>query len=345
MISNEKNIPNIGDVDLLFEPSKRGNNDIANKKREEMINGLINNEIPKTYFDSRCQHAKRWLVIKDSVETFLTKLCEERTIKRSDINILSTIKGGRGRSYDFEVKMRKPQAQEDIIIKVEFKYGVTKINQAPQFYSPCKTSQYFSSSEFVSFEQWFYDNYLHKIANYSSELQLPNKEEYIETINNIEVRCMSKYRELYKNDMNFNKYSKKQSSIAIKEFIEISQPYLDFRKLSEKMKEKQDNKVYMLCKNGELRMERLDKDFYEITELDHITNTDYIYKTRNEMKIRIKLRFKNGNGINFPAFQISRFIPKVKELKCICKEKELKVTSKMRKDDLIAMLDENNIVY
>ena len=62
-------------------------------------------------------------------------------------------------------------------------------------------------------------------------------------------------------------------------------------------------------------------------------------------KLKILLRWKNGNGIAFPAFQISRNIPDVNYLKQLCLIHNLVLNNKIRKPDIQELLDRNNIIY
>ena len=60
----------------------------------------------------------------------------------------------------------------------------------------------------------------------------------------------------------------------------------------------------MLYKNGEIYLEKIDTKNYKIISYEKDTNR-YIATTQKGNKLKILLRWKNGNGIAYPAFQIS----------------------------------------
>ena len=69
----------------------------------------------------------------------------------------------------------------------------------------------------------------------------------------------------------------------------------------------QEGKNYMLYKNGVFKYEIVDIDHYEIVSVERAPErSSYIATTKTGKKMKILLRWKNGNGIAFPAFQISQ---------------------------------------
>ena len=152
---------------------------------------------------------------------------------------------------------------------------------------------------------------------------------------------MKCYKDLYKSNKNFNKYCKKIDKRAIKKFIEISN--IDTIKLSNYLLKNQKRKEYMCYKDGKLYYNKMNEDIYKIKNIVKRENTNYICLTESGIKIEIKLRFKNGCGLIFPAFQIKRKIPKIKELKLICKKNNI-IPPKLKKD-ICKKLDENSIIY
>lgn len=335
----------MNDVEIFFEASKKKDNDKVNKKREIIVANLIQNTIPEYYFETMTTipstTSTKWCFLKEQIRTFLALLCEENGIVMSDTTSFEcNIKGGRKKNYDFEIIINNIH-----IFKVEWKYGIEKVIQAPQFYSPSKPSNYLPES--LPFEEWFYDNYLENIVKHpvSEHKERPDKSEYINNINNNKVLCMEYYSELYKTNREFSNHCKKEDKKAIKEYIQLTYGQLNIEKLSKDINESQKGKIYMLCKNGKIKMEKVNPDLYQLTKVIATTNTDYICKTKTGMRLRVKLRFKNGCGLKFPAFQIDRVIPKVKELKALCDSYQLIYGSKIKKDELIDILDNVGVIY
>lgn len=323
-ISYNKSIINYYDINS-FNISSKSNNDSNNKKREIIIGAIINNKIPNNYY----KYSFRWYKLKEEVNNYIYNLCRNQNII---INTQQCIhNAGRNNNNDFKLIINN-----EFNFKIEFKFNAEYVIETPQFVSPMKPSQYLD----IDFTEWFYNKYLPEIANYG-KLEMPNKNEYLNTINNNIVSCMTKYKEKYDNDIDFNKFCKKIDKKGIKEFITISN--LNITKLSNYLIKSQHKKHYMCYKNGKFYYDKLNDNLYIITQLIKKEPTNFIYLTKSGMKIEIKLRFKNGCGLQFPAFQIKRKIPYVKELKQICNKNNIK-PPKMKKD-IIKILDKHNIIY
>jgi hypothetical protein len=66
----------------------------------------------------------------------------------------------------------------------------------------------------------------------------------------------------------------------------------------------QKNKCYMMYKDNVFYKETVNMDEYELISYEKQKNM-FIATSKTGKKIKILLRWKNGNGIAFPAFQIS----------------------------------------
>jgi hypothetical protein len=311
-----------------FCNKNRSENDSNNKKRENIIVCIINNKIPEEYYIK----SSKWYDLKKKLDIYINNLCKIKDITQID-NIYCIPKAGRSNHYDFKIIINN-----DKEYNIEFKFGASCVNDTPQFVSPGKPSKYLISE----FESWFFDNFLDKIAKFGN-LELPNKEEYCKTIHNNNVECMKEFKEKYKSDINFNNYCKKIDKEAIKLFIQSTE--IDMNKLSSYLIESQKDKHYMCYNNGEIYYDTLDDNIYKLSELLKKNSTNYIYKTDNGMKLQILLRFKNGCGLLFPALQISRKIPTVKELKNICKENNINIEGVKLKKDILTILNKNKVIY
>jgi len=175
-----------------------------------------------------------------------------------------------------------------------------------------KPSKYFSDS----YESYYFTNYL-PILSEKYNLSLPNHNEYINNIHQTKPKFMELFQKKYysgcsrsskytanKNDINFYENAKKISKESIINFIKNTS--LNIAKLSEYLKNTQKNKIYMLYKDGEFNIEYSNLNNHIIKS--YIKNpkiSSYIATTENGIKIKILLRWKNGNGIAFPSLQIS----------------------------------------
>jgi hypothetical protein len=320
---NTTTVYNINDIES-FTVSNRSDNDNKNKLRENIVASIINDEIPCEFY----KKSTLWRNLKKELYNYIEKnLFNTKDIK----TIKCIIKAGRKHNNDFEIIINNTHA-----FQVEFKFNATKASETPQFVSPMKPSQYLEKN----FEEYFYENYLPKIVNLANG-NIPDKEEYFKTIHGDKVECMKLFKEKYDTDKNFNKECKKIDTEAIKQFIESSN--LNIKKLSSYLLNSQINKVYMCYKDGKFYYDKVNENLYKIKKVEERKSTNYICVTESGMKLEVRLRFKNGCGLQFPALQIKRKIPFVKDLKLICQKNNL--TPPKLKKDICKLLDENNIIY
>jgi hypothetical protein len=202
-------------------------NDKNNKIREQIIISIINNIIPYSYY----KYSNRWNRLRINIFDFLNSLYTPID------NIRGNIKGGRINNYDFEIIIN-----DNMKYKIEFKFNSSKINEVPQFISPMKPSKYLS----YSFEDYIYYNYLNLLLN-EFNIPIPNKECYDKKIHSNNPKCLSssKYSGI-KDDIDFYKQANKYSKESIIKFIEITD--LDIYKLSNYLKEIQENKIMLILR-------------------------------------------------------------------------------------------------
>jgi hypothetical protein len=270
----------------VFTKTSKAENDISNKKRELIIGSILNDCIPIDYF----KYSNKWKKFKYNIVECLTSLYNKKYPNTSISNINCKHKGGRNSNYDFIITIN------DIEYKIEFKFNVYNIEQTPQFVSPMKPSQYLS----ISYEEYYYDNYISKLSQIC-DIPIPNRDVYLKQIHSPTPSCMSKFKTKYKND----KYGDKirdLSKESIKYFIQKSK--LDIQKLSLYLQSTQNDKVYLLYKNNKFHIQHINMNDYIIKTYTKTYNS-YIATTLSNKNLKILLRWKNGNGIAFPAFQIS----------------------------------------
>jgi hypothetical protein len=293
------NLPQINNINYKsinsFNICEKNLNDKMNKIRENIIISIINNKIPNNYY----KYSNRWRKLKTNINDFISNLYTPID------NIKGIIKGGRKNNYDFEISINN-----NIKFNIEFKFNSLKINKIPQFISPMKPSKYLSSS----FEDYIYYNYLIKLLN-EFHLIIPNKQNYDNEIHSTNPKCLKEIQEKYykgcsssskysgnKDDIEFYKQANKYSKKSINEFITKNE--LDIIKLSQYLKDTQQNKIYMLYYKHKIYKETIDNSNYEIISYEK-KNNYFIANTKKGIKLKILLRWKNGNLIAFPAFQIS----------------------------------------
>lgn len=134
-------------------------------------------------------------------------------------------------------------------------------------------------------------------------VSIPEKKEYLIQIHSTAPKCMIPYKEKYKENPDFYKKSNEISRESIKSFIEIAN--LDKTKLTDYFQRTQTDKIYMLYYHGEFKMETVNFDDYRIID---VTKNPQKYRfeciSKSGKQLQVLLRWKNGNGIALPAFQI-----------------------------------------
>lgn len=293
----------------------RSQNDKNNKMREAIICAVINNKIPSAYYKTA-----RWRDLKGIVDGFLHDLMDT-TGGSSYTHVECSHAAGRGNNYDFLLRFTGTDGTKTEH-KVEFKFNASKISDTPQFVSPMKPSQYLSSS----YEGYFYDNYMTKIAD------APSREEWLKQIHNNAPSCVKHLQDKYyagcsrssqftnaSDDIAFYNLCNSMSKESITKFITENE--LNIAKLSEYLRESQDGKVYMLFQPADadadaglssssslpsITLQTVDPAHYTIVGcVKNPNKSRYECVSETGKKIKILLRWKNGNGIAFPAFQIS----------------------------------------
>ena len=280
----------------------RSNNDKNNKIRENIICNVINNNIPIKYY----KYSLRWIRLKKNIGSFIKYLCKKENINDYK-NVFCIQKGGRRSNYDFLIEINNIKE-----FKVEFKFNTNCLNGAPQFSSPMRPSQYLHAS----YEEYYYDNYLGGLLT-EFNLEIPKKNEYLKNVHSTNPKCIEHLQKKYYNgcitsskytgdinDIKFYETAKQVSKESIYNFIKTYGLNID--KLTNYLLETQKDKYYMLYTNNSIYLETINLKNYIITEaFQEPKKSSYILTTQNGSKLKVLLRWKNGNGIAYPAFQIS----------------------------------------
>jgi hypothetical protein len=264
------------------------------------------NYIDVDYF-SDVIYGAYWSYLKEKFDESMKKICPiyyQYKIKH---------KAGRKNNYDFEITFLNEKQEKLNNVKLEFKYNASTINETPQFVSPMKPSQYLQNS----FEEYYYEKYLVSLFN-KFELEIPEKINYLKTIHNNAPTCVKTAQQLYyqgckqsskytgqEKALEFYNDANRVSKECIKVFIENND--LNINDLSEYLLKSQKEKKYLLYKNNSffIQSSNTDDDFIIESYVKKPEKFRYEAITKSNKKLNILLRWKNGNGIAYPAFQIS----------------------------------------
>ena len=221
--------------------------------------------------------------------------------------------GGRSHNYDFSI-IYGANGRPDHVRNIEFKFNMTQVEDSPQFHSPFDPEPYIISD--IPFTRFHYDNYLSIFESFIG-INKPSYEEYkrqMKFSNNptdpFLRACQRKYysgsdgSSQYtglQEDIEFYKISKDISKESFRRYFEICE--LNHEALTNIWLEKQKNKEYMLFRDGKLNYQTIDEDSYKIVRVENRC-PNFICKTMNDRTLKVLFRWKNGNGIAFPAFQV-----------------------------------------
>ncbi len=274
-----------------FLLSSKETNDAQNKIREIIIGLIINGQLDNLYF----RLSRRWMKLQKSIHDFINNyLVPDKVIT----NMKCIPKGGRKYNYDFVIIINEVN-----VFKVELKFNACTVEECPQFSSPMYPSKYLSQS----FESFYYDHYLPRISEFV-HLPLPEKETYLKEIHNDSPPCLIEFKKMYKDHHfknDFVKFCRRIDKESNRHFL--SQTTLNTDKLTKYLLESQQDKIYMLYKDGHFYHQRMNESLYKIVpESVVVQSPNYICQTESGQKLEIKLRWKNYCGIAFPAFQISK---------------------------------------
>lgn len=291
------------DIVHFKETFGRGGNDDANDKREDIVIMMLNNRVPVEFLE----YDPMWSVLSTRVRS-----CVHNIITSECITLMNRVEfvraGGRGKHHDIELI-----GDGKVQLKIEFKHGASEVVETPQIVSPMKPSQYMT----ISFEDFYYTFYLPKIVENES-LTVPEKDIYMKQIHSNEPKCMLDFQNKYyagcerssqftskDEDKEFYNKCNETSKSAIREFLSRDDVELCDDALSSYFIKTQE-KVYLMYKDGNFTSQRIDpKEFVIDSYVKEPENYRFVVQTKTGKKLHILLRWKNGNGVAFPAFQIS----------------------------------------
>jgi len=299
-------LPELSDITYFISEAEnlgRSSNDNNNKIRENIIACMAH--IDEEYF-LEIRYGDEWQRLKTEFDEKMRLICPEYA------SYSIQYKAGRGNNYDYLISFFNESNKKITDEKLEFKFNASTINEAPQFVSPMKPSQYLSQP----FEEYYYDNYLVNLLN-NFGVTVPERNLYLKSVHNNKPKCMEEAKRLYyegckqsskytgtENAINFYQSCNEMSRKCIKKFIDETE--LDIEKLTQYLISSQDKKNYLLYKDKNFYIETTNCDDYIIVSyLKNPEKSRYEATTKTGKKINILLRWKNGNGIAYPAFQIS----------------------------------------
>lgn len=296
------------DIELFYIHQSKNCNDESNKTREYIIKALAGgNPYPNN---------PRWIELHDKFNLYIDKLksLASKFAHQPVYSYKIKTKGGRRYHYDFIIMFYNASNTLIKEYKIEFKNNACNVNDCPQYVSPMKLSKYFKCDK--TYEELFYDEYLPSICS-QVNYNIPDKTIYLKQIHGNNPTCMISFKEAYykgakqsskytglEEDINNYNFMNKKSRESIKKFLEAS--HLKILEINKYLIDTQKDKKYMLWGNNEFHYQEVGPDNYTIDKVLRIKkNNTVVCLTKSNKEMNILLRWKNGNGVAFPALQIS----------------------------------------
>jgi len=287
-----------------FILSSKNQNDKNNKTRENIIGAIMNGKVPNEFYE-----IPQWKEKKENIFSFISQLTNNKKYNKIECEH----KGGRKFNYDFDITIYYDDGSI-VIENIELKFNTPSIAGAPQYVSPMNPSQYMIND--MTFEENHYKKYFPEISKLYGGLPIPPLEEYLKQVGGDKPKCMKPYQDNYykgskqssrftnnEEDIRLYEECKKISYESIKNYINESD--LNIEKLSKYLVDTQKNKKYMLYYDNKFILQTVNNlDDYIIESFTKTANT-YNCVSKSGKNITILLRWKNGNGIAYPAFQIN----------------------------------------
>ena len=278
----------------LFTQSAAGTgreaNDANNKKRETILAGLFNGQYQDFLADDR------WSTLKTKFRHALEEIGQSAgLLEPYDITLQQ--KGGRGYNYDFLVTINGRE------FRIEFKFGGTSVTNIPEYFNPAADKPFHP----VLYARYFYHNYLPEIVALKPDLPLPTEEVYMANIhkNSSKNAFFIKLKEA-ENDRVF--YEQKSAIVkrSITAFLTDYRSITNFAAITAEFQRSQENKWFLLY-SGTFHHDQIHPDELIVDGPADIRNGNLLVLNAKQpgTSHEMLLRWKNHQGILYPAWQIS----------------------------------------
>lgn len=317
MIVESQNFPDIVDIDLFFNRKLgRNNNDANNKKRECILENILNIDDTHCYL---CDLAfgKKWKFLQNAFEKFLDDQFKKHNNGLSYNRINITKKAGRGYNYDFVVEYFDTLGNTIWTIpEFEFKNG-RSISSSPQILSIPLNNSNTSFKNSMSYSEFFHQHFLEKVCacfEYSSTI--PSLEHYKKYVGNTKYTIHPMFQHMKTHENTLTQCLKKQRDMlvakSISEYLEQYHSNFDTGQLTSKLLSSQSQKKFVFWDGQQFSSETLSKESLTLTgeyTLLKDRKKNYFHTiscmTLNNSRINCLLRWRNHKGILNPALQIS----------------------------------------
>ena len=288
----------VSDILVFYNTYTKKDNDAANKKRETILEIIL---CAHPSFLTHPEFGDKWCHIQKQWMESIHRAAKELMIPSYTSVEVERI-GGRGSNYDFEFRY-KNEGRLVGSVKIEFKYGAKNINNLPQFLSlPAK----FALLQETFDVYWYHNGYdKYRACDPSLKEPKPSLEEYQRVVVHTQSKVHPAIDELRTQEENFKMEKKRVVKSLIGEFLKKYEDTTNLSAFTEKVKETQTNKIYLLWKDGMFHMDKIDDSEMNDIAFHSIKNGNTLLLKSGNTSYHALLRWKNHQGILGPAWQIS----------------------------------------
>jgi len=293
------------DIMAFMADNIKADNDAFNKTRELIIANIFT--ISDDYFQDP-SFGQHWSNIRHRLHDALHPLCPV-SYHHMSVNQ----KGGMKFNYDFVIDYCDAKKKVLHAVKVEFKNNNSNVKDLVQFLElydkDCKAA--FGMFEY-SYSEFYYDHFLDAYLAIDEEtVAKPEKQTYLQHVYDIKYKHPF-FKHLYDRKTNNKKLKDKLVEESRTQFISTYVNQFQFDKITQKIRESQTNKVFLLWDKTQFHIETLDVENIQISGIkpDSINKLYFDVVVANFMyDIRIRLNWGNNNGVANPRWKFS-FIDK-----------------------------------
>jgi hypothetical protein len=110
-------------------------------------------------------------------------------------------------------------------------------------------------------------------------------------------------KKLHENNINEDKNNNVIKK-SCNEYLKKYNTEFKFDKITEKLKESQKNKIYLIWKNGKFNVKKINVEHINITKIIEIKKSSFVVNVENfKYNIEVRICWKNGNGICNPSWK------------------------------------------
>jgi hypothetical protein len=187
--------------------------------------------------------------------------------------------------------------------KIEFKNGGTSIGDLPQFLSLQVKVGLFSDT----YDNFWYINYLDEYIRCDAEITVakPPLDSYLKAVTKTNYNSHPFFAQLKQREHFFQKEKNAVVNESITDYLNQYASNIDIHAFSEKVRETQTGKIYLLWSNGAFYIDKLlDTELSEM-KFHSIKNGNVLEVKSGNTIYGLLLRWRNHKGILNPAWQIS----------------------------------------